>query len=58
MSGVGNGPSDGWITQRSRLKNRNDWIVVQLGTSAILKEAVIDTTYFTGKYAFVEKCYY
>ncbi|KAI9287078.1 galactose-binding domain-like protein [Umbelopsis sp. AD052] len=48
MSGIGNGPSDGWVTQRSRLKNRNDWIVVQLGTSAILKEAVVDTTFFKG----------
>ncbi|KAH8556458.1 galactose-binding domain-like protein [Umbelopsis sp. PMI_123] len=48
MSGIGNGPSDGWVTQRSRLKNRNDWIVVQLGTSAVLKEAVVDTTFFKG----------
>jgi allantoicase len=42
--------SDGWVTQRSRLKNRNDWIVVQLGTSALLKEAVVDTTFFKGKW--------
>jgi len=48
MSGIGNGPSDGWVTQRSRLKNRNDWIVVQLGASAVLKEAVVDTTFFKG----------
>jgi allantoicase len=48
MSGVGNGPSDGWIPNISRLNNTHDWIVVQLGTSAVLKEAVVDTTFFTG----------
>lgn len=38
----------GWLTPRSRGKDRNDFIVIQLSTPGTLNSIVIDTTGFAG----------
>ncbi|KAG0747395.1 hypothetical protein G6F57_008460 [Rhizopus arrhizus] len=39
---------DGWLTPRSRLEPRNDFVVIQLATTGILSAIVIDTSGFEG----------
>ncbi|MER5387503.1 allantoicase [Saccharopolyspora sp. NPDC002686] len=38
---------DGWETRRSR-KPGNDWVIVRLGAAGIVREVVIDTSFFRG----------
>ena len=40
---------DGWETRRRRTPGY-DWAIVRLGLPGMVREAVIDTSYFTGNY--------
>lgn len=40
---------DGWETRRRR-EPGHDWCIVRLGVAGVLRQAVIDTSYFTGNY--------
>ncbi|KAI8060413.1 galactose-binding domain-like protein [Gilbertella persicaria] len=52
---------DGWLTPRSCLeKERNDFVIIQLGTPGTLSSIVIDTHGFehhTPQYVFIQGCY-
>ncbi|KAI9245752.1 galactose-binding domain-like protein [Sporodiniella umbellata] len=50
---------EGWLTPRSREKDRNDFVVIQLAGTGILESIVLDTTGFVGnhpKYVKIEGC--
>src|SRR5213075_1905930 len=40
---------DGWETRRRR-EPGHDWAIVRLGVPGIVREVVVDTSYFTGNY--------
>jgi len=40
---------DGWESRRKRVEG-NDWVIIQLGGNCSIKEAIVDTSHFTGNY--------
>jgi allantoicase len=44
---------DGWETRRRRIPG-HDWCIVRLGLPGIIREAIVDTSYFRGNYP--EQC--
>lgn len=41
---------DGWLTPRSRTQARNDFVVIQLGTTGTIEEVTVDVEHFEGRY--------
>jgi len=54
LPGRGKNMGDGWETKRSRTKDHNDWVVIQLCMPGLLELVEIDTKHFLGN--FPESC--
>ncbi|KAK9463284.1 galactose-binding domain-like protein [Lipomyces oligophaga] len=50
LPGRGIDMSDGWETTRSRTPGYADWVIVRLGTKAVIDKVVVDTAFFRGNF--------
>ncbi|KAH7929828.1 Allantoicase [Leucogyrophana mollusca] len=50
LPGRGKDMGDGWETKRSRQKDHKDWVIIKLGTQAMLSTVEIDTNHFKGNF--------
>jgi allantoicase len=46
----GKNMGDGWETKRNRTENNEDWVILRLGHTGIVKKIIVDTNHFKGNF--------